>query len=154
MKLRITAIATLLTVFAAGTLSASEIYKWTDAEGNVHFGDKPVGAAPVKLAIASRPTDQAAVQAQNAARREARATAATEAAEAAAKLPSAEELRAAAVEKDQKCAEYRQKMQALVQSRRIYNEDENGERVYLDEAETIAARAKVEEQVNEYCSRQ
>lgn len=148
-----TTVATLLTLLIAGPLFASEIYKWTDAEGNVHFGDKPAGDAPERLAIASRPTDQALVQAQNTARREARVTAATEAAEAAAEGPSAEELQAAAVEKDQKCAEYKQKMQKLVQSRRIYNEDEDGERVYLDEAQTIAARAKAEEQVSEYCGR-
>ncbi len=148
-----TTVATLMTLLVAGPLFAGEIYKWTDAEGNIHFGDKPVGDAPERLAIASRPTDQASVQAQNTARREARATAATEAAEAAAEGPSAEELQSAAVEKDQKCAEYKQKMQTLVQSRRIYNEDENGERVYLDEAQAIAARAKVEEQVSEYCGR-
>jgi len=153
MKLRITVLTTLLTVLAAGPLSASEIYKWTDAEGNIHFGDKPVGDAPERLAIASQPTDQAMVQAQNAARREARATAATEAAEAAANSPSAEELRAAAAEKDQKCADYKQRMQTLAQSRRIYREDEAGERVYLNEAEAIAARAEVEEQVSEYCGR-
>ena len=27
----------------AGTVSAGDIYKWTDAEGNVHFGDRPSG---------------------------------------------------------------------------------------------------------------
>ncbi len=152
MKLRLAVIASLVAMIAAGPLSASEIYKWTDAEGNVHFGDKPVGQAPVRLAIASKPTDRAAVQAQNFARREARQTAAKEEAEAAAKGPTVEELRAAAEEKSRKCADYRQTMQKMVQSRRLYREDEAGERVYLDEAQMIAERAKVEGQINEYCS--
>ena len=52
MKLRITILSTLLTVLAAGPLFAGEIYKWTDAEGNVHFGDKPDGARSERVAAA------------------------------------------------------------------------------------------------------
>ena len=153
MKLRLAVVATLVATIAAGPLSASEIYKWTDAEGTVHFGDKPVGDAPVRVAIVSRPTDRALVQEQSFARREARQAAAQEKAEAAAAGPTQEELQAAAEEKTRKCADYRQTMQKLVQSRRLYREDEAGERVYLDEAQTIAERAKVEGQINEYCGR-
>jgi hypothetical protein len=153
MKLRITILSTLLTVLAAGPLFAGEIYKWTDAEGNVHFGDKPDGARSERVAIVSRPTDRAMVQSQNFACREARDAAAKEKAEAAADAPSEDELQTAAAEKNQKCAEYRQKMQKLVQSRRLYREDEAGERVYLDEAQTISARAEVEGQISEYCGR-
>lgn len=36
---RIFTLLGFLTAFA--TNAAAEIYKWTDAEGNVHFGDKP-----------------------------------------------------------------------------------------------------------------
>ena len=44
-------------------------------------------------------------------------------------------------------------MQRFVTSRRLYREDEAGERVYLDEAETQAARQRVEDQISEYCGR-
>ena len=60
--------------------------------------------------------------------------------------------RAAAEERAEKCASYRQTLQKLVTSRRLYHENESGERVYLDEAEAQAARQRAEDQVNEYCN--
>jgi hypothetical protein len=39
----------------------------------------------------------------------------------------------------------------MLTSRRLYREDENGERVYLDEAQMQSARDRVQSQVEEYC---
>jgi hypothetical protein len=39
-----------------------------------------------------------------------------------------------------------------LQSRRLYRTDENGERVYLDEAQRQEARQKAEKQITEFCS--
>jgi hypothetical protein len=142
----------LLAVAVGAPASAGEIYKWTDAEGNVHYGDRPDGAPDAtRLAIASRPTDPARIQAEATARQE-RQQLAREAAAAEPKGPSKEELRAQAKERADKCAKYRARLETFIQSRRLYKADENGERVYLDEAETQAARAKVQGQVEEYCS--
>ena len=66
--------------------------------------------------------------------------------------PTEEELAAQAAEKKQKCDTYKARLQKFVQSRRLYKADENGERVYLDEEQTQAARERVENQVQEYCS--
>ena len=141
-----------MAIAGPGAVSASDIYKWTDAEGNVHFGDRPSGAATEeRLAISSNPTDPDRVSAIVQARNDAR-TARNEAeAEAAQAEPTAEELRAAEAERKQKCSTYKERLQKFVTSRRLYREDENGERVYLDEEETLAARARVQEQVLEYC---
>ena len=49
-------------VFAASA-PASEIYKWTDDEGNVHYEDRPSGApTEERLALGYRRTDSGAVQ--------------------------------------------------------------------------------------------
>jgi hypothetical protein len=136
-----------------GVVSASDIYKWTDAEGNVHFGDRPSGAATEeRLAVSSSPTDPARVSALVQARNDARTARLEERAEARAAEPTAEELRAAAAERKEKCNTYKERLQKFVTSRRLYRQDENGERVYLDEEETLAARARVQEQVLEYCN--
>jgi hypothetical protein len=37
------AVALMLAVTTAGTAVAGDIFKWTDEEGNVHFGDRPDG---------------------------------------------------------------------------------------------------------------
>lgn len=142
-----------LTAMSTGSaLSASEIYKWTDAEGNVHFEDRPSGAATEeRLDITSSRTNpdrvRDIVQARNDARTE-RNEARAAAAEAE---PTAEELRAAEAERKDMCNTYKERLQKFVTSRRLYREDENGERVYLDEEQTLAARTRVQEKVVEYC---
>lgn len=140
----------LLAVAAAGIAAAAEIYRWTDDDGNVHYTDKPLGDSPVRLAIESRPTDNARVQAQVQQRQERRAAAA-EAAASADDGPTPEELRAQARERDERCNTYKARLTSFVQSRRLYREDENGERIYLSDDEIDAARAKVQRQVEENC---
>jgi hypothetical protein len=124
-----------------------------DADGNVHYGDRPVGDDSERMAIESRPTDRAAVSAQYQAGMQARAErrqADNEAAAEAAEVAEAQ--RAEAEERRLKCQTARSTMERFVRSRRLYRQDENGERTYLDEAETIAARQRVEDEVAQYCS--
>ena len=152
MKKQFIVAAATLTLTVSGAALAGDIYKWVDEDGNVHYGDKPVGAQSERMAIESRPTDQARVTAQVHARTEARAQAREAEAAAAAEGPSEEELRAQAEERRRNCEKSRADMQRMVTSRRLYREDENGERVYLDETEMQATRQRVEEQINEFCS--
>jgi len=152
MRYQAIAITLMLAMAATGTAIAGDIYKWTDEDGNVHFGDRPIGEQPERLAIQSKPTDPAKVQAMVQARTQAAAKAAEEAAAAEPEGPTPEELQAEADERAQKCSTYRAQLQQYVTSRRLYREDENGERVYLDEGEMQAAREKVENRVEEFCS--
>jgi hypothetical protein len=155
MRYRAIAQILLLAVIAAGTATAGEIYKWTDEEGNVHFGDhRPDGEETEKVAIQSKPTNPARMQAAAQARASAAAKSQDEAAAAAAAQqgPTPEELQAQAEAKAEKCNTYRERLQKYLTSRRLYREDDTGERVYLDESETQAAREKVENQVQKYCS--
>lgn len=150
-QILVTAIAVALA--STGSVLASDIYKWVDADGNVHYGDRPAGQQSERMAIESRPTDNAAVRDQYQAGMQARVeerTAETEAAAEAAK--AAAEKRAEADERRKKCESSRATMERFVHSRRLYREDESGEREYLDEAETLATRQRVEEAVSEYCS--
>jgi hypothetical protein len=133
----------MLAVSATGMAFASDIYKWTDEDGNVHYGDRPTAEASEEpLDVSSGITDPPKVEA----RIEVNA-AAIEPAE-----PTAEELRAQALEREQKCAAYKARLQKFLTSRRLYRQGENGERVYLDEDETLAAREQVQNQVEEYCN--
>lgn len=146
----------LLITFAAalitsGTAIAGEIYKWTDADGNVHYEDRPTFGAPIeRLAIASKNTDNSAVQARLDANREARATAEQVASEAPPEM-SREEIRAEQKKRQEQCQMYRARLESFVNSQRLYREDDAGERVYLEEKEILAARTRVEEQIKEYC---
>ena len=148
------AVALLLAVTAAGTALAGDIYiyKWTDEEGNVHFGDHPGGAETVRVDIKSRPTDDARIQAMAEARAAARAKTAEEKAAAKADSPTAEEIQAEADEHAQECSKYEAQLQEYMAARRIYRDDEGGERVFLDEEEMQATRERAEKQVREFCS--
>ena len=146
------AVVLMLVVSAAGTAVAGDIYKWTDEEGNVHFEDRPAGEQPERLAIQSKPTDPARIQAMMQARASAAAKVAEEEAAATPERPSPEELQVQAEERARLCSSYRAQLQKYITSRRLYREDESGERVYLDEDETLAARERVENQVQEFCS--
>ena len=142
-----------LSLALPGLSLASDIYKWVDADGNVHYGDRPVGDDSERMAIESRPTDRATVSAQYQAGMQARAERVEADAEAKAEAQKLEEeQRAEAEERRLKCQTARSTMERFVRSRRLYRQDESGERTYLDEAETIAARQRVEDQVAEYCS--
>jgi predicted RNA polymerase sigma factor len=141
----------ILSVALASAASANEIYKWTDEDGNVHYTDKPVDQTSERLDIASSSTNNEAVRAQTQARLD-RQSEAAEAAANAPKGPTAEELRAEARERSDKCATYQARLTKFTQSRRLYREDEDGERVYLDDADTQKTRDKTEDQVREYCN--
>ena len=152
IRKNVIAFTMMLAVSTIGMAFASNIYKWTDEQGNVHYGDLPTGdASEERLAIRSRPTNPLKVQARVAARYEARA-AAKEAAASEPAGPTPEELRAQALERQEKCVTYKARLQKFLISHRLYKEDENGERVYLDADETLAARERVQNKVEEYCN--
>ncbi len=141
----------VLAASLASNAAASDIYKWTDENGNVNYTDKPMGPSSDPIDITSRSTDNAGVQAQTQARLDRQAAAAEEAAKAPAG-PTRDELRAEARERADKCNMYQERMTRFAQSRVLYREDKNGERVYLDESEKSAAEQKVQDQVAEYCN--
>lgn len=146
----ITALVLILTIVATSA-TAGEIYMWTDKDGNSHYEDRPTEGAIRLTSIQSKSTDSSRVQAMVQARRD-RRSAADEAVANEPQGPSAEELRAEAKERVGKCTNFRGRLEKLITSRRLYREDDNGERVYLGDDEMQAARAKVQSQVEEYCS--
>ena len=148
-------IAALATVLAGPAL-ASDIYRYTDAEGNIHYVDRPTGdPTEERVAIVSKRSALTQTQARSEPPPVAGAPAEQESSsgEGAAepkKLTRAEK-KAAAQEKAQKCQRYRDQLETLVTSRRLYREDDSGERVYLNDDETQEARNRVQELIVENC---
>lgn len=135
-----------------GNAVAGDIYKWVDAEGNVHYEDRPTSNAAERVAIDSRATNRAVVRERASANAEAWAAARDARRAARDEGASPEELRASAEEKRQQCANYRAKLQKILTSRRLYREGEDGERVYLDDSQIDEARAKAQSEVEKYCN--
>lgn len=143
--------ASIAALLFSGATVAGEIYKWTDEEGNAHYEDRPIASANIeRLNIVSRNTDNSAIQARQREEREAKATARQVASEAPKEM-SKRELRAAQEKRQEQCRSYRDRQERFSNSQRLYKEGADGEREYLDEAQTIEARNRVQQQINEYC---
>lgn len=149
----------LLVLFAAFALTigsgamASDIYKWVDDQGNVHYGDRPSGNDNTEVvALTYQRANPGAVKRGTAAQGELAESLKDKRAAREEEKNAAAEQAAAAEAKQKRCDTYRARLEKFVQSRRLYREDESGERVYLDEDETIAARQKLEELIAENCS--
>ena len=61
------------------------------------------------------------------------------------------EIQAEQKKRQAQCHTYRDRLEDFLRSQRLYQEDDAGERHYLSEDEVIAARLRVEEQIQEYC---
>lgn len=132
---------------------ANEIYKWTDENGNVHYGDRPSGSATEqRMALSYRRTNTGALQQRVKSHADSVTARQERKADAAEEKKAADEKAAEAAANAKKCDAYRAQLETLVQSRRVYRADENGERVYLDESESQEARTRVEDLISENCN--
>ena len=144
-------LALIIAVALAGTLSAEQVYKWIDEDGNVHYSDLPVAGAEL-VTVLSRPTDSDLVKNEKQAVADYEVERAERQEAAAAQAEATAEKRAADKERQANCAKYTERQVRFTENRRIYRMDENGERVYYDEEEMAAARANVADMVAKYCN--
>lgn len=157
---RVLCVAMCMAVAIAGNAVASDIYKWTDDAGNVHYGDRPAEDTETeRLDIKSRPTVRTQLASitkpANDLRRQAPLV--SPSADDTDKAPqpqgpTPEELRAEAAERAEQCTKYKERLQTFLQSRRLYRQDASGEREYLSEDEMRTARDETQDKVEEYCS--
>jgi hypothetical protein len=139
------------TLWVSGAALAGGIYKWTDEDGNVHYEDRPVGEQVEIVKIISNNTNNDSVQASVDARHDRE----TARAEARSKhdedQQAASKAKAEAAQRDVKCQESRSRMQTYLHSQRLYKQDDAGERVYLDEDQTMKVRADAQDMIHKYC---
>jgi len=144
--------AVLALTFAGGA-TANEIYRWVDAEGNVHYGDRPSGApAEQRLQLSYARTDGTAVEKRVQDRLDAKTARAEADAEAEKAANEAAEEAEIAAEQQKACESARARLETYRSSRRLYKADENGERVYLDEEQRASASRRIQEQITELCN--
>ena len=137
-------------VFSASAV-AGEIYKWVDEDGNVHYEDRPTGDDVERVAVVSNNTSNSSVQAGIDRRRAYEASQADARSAREEEKRKAEEVAKIAAEREQKCADSRARMERYLQARRLYKEDEQGGREYLDDEQVMEARAQAQEDIQAYC---
>lgn len=147
----------LVLVLTAAALTSSafagEIYKYVDDDGNVHYVDRPTGeSGEERLDVTYSGTSSEAVTARVQQRRDYMTALEEARTEAKSQREAEAQARTEMEERAAKCQEHRARLESYLQSRRLYRENEAGEREYLDEDQTMEARRKVEEAIQENCS--
>ncbi|MEM6819872.1 MAG: DUF4124 domain-containing protein [Pseudomonadota bacterium] len=143
--------------FAAASLTqdaAAQIYKWVDEDGVVHYADQPQSKDAVRSDIETERTDT------EAARRNLRASLELND-ELNARLlaeptdefddMSPEEAERMRELRQQSCEAARTKLREFTAARRLFTLAEDGSKVYLDEDQTLEARAEAQAAVSEFC---
>lgn len=154
----------LLLLLAAGPAGA-EIYKWTDANGRVHFGDSATAAregakaesvAPAPgtkpgaaSGSAGSPSSGAGGDARALRERERRVLEALQQ-DRAERDRSAQEQAAARQQREQECRRLRQEL-ASMEGRPVYLTDEKGERQFLDDTQRRDYVDKANALLAEHC---
>lgn len=137
--------------------SEANVYKWKDPSGVIHYTDKPPPSDGVLISIE---------QTINAKRNEPRATESTQApapsrsagipsmsAGDQARLRNAVQNDVANAQTDA-CKQAKERYQTYVQSRRLFKEGPNKERVYLSDQELEEARLNAKRESDEACGGQ
>lgn len=127
-------------------LATAEIYRWTDEQGRVHFGQRPVAGAEtvqVKPQVVERDAHtrerEARTQRFYDARREEQQQAAATAA-------------AQRVERANECRELQRRLAQMPEGYRYYREGADGERIYYSDEETDTARRQLRERIAQRCT--
>ena len=134
-----------LCVWCFPLLVHADIYRWTDAQGKVHFSETPPPGAQrievkpqvVERDAATREREERAARFYDA-RRDEQAAAQAKATEQQAKLNA-------------QCAQWQQSLNNLSLGGRYFTQDSDGKRTYYSDAQIDAARRELEARLAEGC---
>lgn len=148
----------LLLLFAISLLCttslsiAGKIYKWTDSEGNIHYGERPPNGQSQQIRVptappsSSRPASSPSSQAEATKKLlDAFDKERKDKAEATAKAEKEKAVR------DKNCSNARKRVAGLSIGGRIYDITEQGERRYLEDDEIKSRLADAQKAVEKWC---
>lgn len=128
-------------------LAAAEIYRWVDADGRVHFDQRPLAPSAEQVEVKPQVIERDQATRERQARSE-RFYDARRQEQAQAKTQSAERQ----AERQQECSELRHRLAQLPEGFRYYRTEANGERIYYSDEELDASRRQLRERVAARCS--
>jgi hypothetical protein len=145
----------LLTLAAAPLLASpalADVYKYVDEHGNTQYTDKPPSLPAERLNVKSQRTDVVAVQERQQQEQAAMSKADESRRQSAAQRNEEREARElSAKDKAERCTKARERYDRYMNTRRLYEEDEKGQRRYLDSNEIDAARAAAKATMEVMC---
>ncbi len=143
----------LCLLLACNSALAGDVYRWTDANGTVHFGEHPpqgVKASRLSTSTGKRSTRGASPKAEEEAE-----AASSGAPTAEAEQPEAQPTVAAKPPKPKKnkeiCERARYNYTTLSERARIRQKDENGEESYMTEEQKKEQKKAAKKAIDDYC---
>lgn len=143
-------LACLLLAMAAPHAGAEGVYKWTDAQGRVHFGDRPPGegrSAPI--APPAAPLEPAASEGERAERQQRLLDMYRD--ERIERQEREAREKAEQEDRRRRCARARDRLAWYEQSGRVYEPTPSGERRYLSDGEVDAEIRTTRNEIARWC---
>jgi signal recognition particle GTPase len=139
----------ILIILLIPPLCYAEIYKWTDENGGVHYGERPSNPNSEKIEIKSS-TSQPDEGLEKHREKQQKLLQSYEDERAEKKQQKAEDEKAKRKLK-KNCAYLKDHYKTLKQTNIYYDIDEDGNRIYLDESILKKDIAEAEELIRKYC---
>ncbi|MCW3149940.1 DUF4124 domain-containing protein [Stutzerimonas stutzeri] len=126
-------------------LATAQIYRWTDAEGRVHFGQRPAaGAEQVEVRPQIIERDEATRQREERSEKFFDARRQEQQADAA-------QVGKQRAQREKECRGLREELAVLQRGGRYFRTDAAGERVYYSESEIEKARQQLASRIRQRC---
>jgi len=135
-------------------MASAVVYKWTDAQGKVQYGDRPpdgVHAVVVEM-LGTHPATAARVAAPSTAQ-------SAPAARVAAAAPTPKDLddkkavdQDVAQARDKQCTDAQDRYKKLIEGRKIYKTGPDGERQYMTSEEIDTERLNAKREIDNTCN--
>jgi Domain of unknown function (DUF4124) len=135
---KILCIAIAACLVAPATLAEGEVYRWKDANGLWHYSDQPQPGAELVKKAGNRSSSANTSSSSNSP--PAPAPAPDNGVPALSREVTQQVRQEAAAAKNEQCKKATEAYQSAITARRLYKEDEKGNRVFLSSAEIDAAR--------------
>jgi hypothetical protein len=139
----------IITLLFVSTANAG-VYKWTDKDGKVHFGDRPVNPdTATEINIHTDNKTGVTNSSGNIKEREYLLKKIDE--EKQADAENRKQRHAEEKKRKKRCDYFRSRYQSHIQSNRTYRTSPEGERYYLSEQERAARKKKFSKGIARYC---
>ena len=141
---------TVILLLSGGVSAQAEMYRWVDDSGQVHYEDRPQGAKsrPIKPYSTPDTTQPAAQERMEKTRRLLNAYRL----ERQQKREQQAEQQAVKEKRIKNCKRARDDVRQYNAYRRIYNLDQDGNRVYLSDQERVSLLQRSQDKVTRWCS--
>ncbi len=149
---KIIAVITLSLFCAASGALAGKVYKWTDSEGNIHYGERPPTSQAREIDIPKAPPSSRNTAPAGNSLQETNKLLETlqkERQQKAEKKATAEKERKAL---EANCSRSKRKLAGYRIGGRIYEVDEQGERSYLSDSDIQQRLEAAQKEVDKWCS--